>query len=190
MRHVSMISSNPISNDSTSWETLLERMAQKLLFLQERLRLLTQEGARPGTVWSTYPEDEKEPFGPLVLILGNAVPGSDEWCALRVVQSPETAQEDRRYLEKEKSGLHFSCVVFLDQIFLLNKDRLMSCAGELGIEVYEGILSAIASPKPFGGIDSAWHRCTKNNDRTGSPGIRIDEGSEKHGQKWTGNLPL
>jgi hypothetical protein len=162
-----MTPSRPLADDNASWDVLLERLAQRLTSLHERLNFLTNRGPRPGTIWSTYPENEEDPFGPLMLIVANAPTAKHEWCALKVMQDPETDCEDRRYLDKEKSGLHFSCAVFLDPVVVLNSNRLISCAGEVERDAYKGILSAVVSRKHCTDIKCASRGCNENKEHRG-----------------------
>ncbi|MGB6063250.1 MAG: hypothetical protein WBG50_00465 [Desulfomonilaceae bacterium] len=120
----------------------VEILAQELESIQARLNELTNRGPVFGSIWSTYPENEEEIFGPLVLILDHSITQPYAMVA-------EASQDiDRRevgdiLLQGNTPDLHFSCVLRLNKISFIPKLRLSSCAGRLSSDEEKTVLSLL-----------------------------------------------
>jgi hypothetical protein len=127
-----------------AFRDFVEILAQELESIKARLNELTNRGPVFGTIWSTFPEKEEEIFGPLVVILDHSISQSHAIVA-------EASQDiDRRelgdiLLQGNTPYLHFSCVLRLNKISLIQKLRLRVCAGQLSPNEEETVLSLLGT---------------------------------------------
>ena len=110
----------------------IAKRAQALRERQLAQQRAVAQGPIPGTIWRTVPESEKDPFGPLVLVIDRQE--AKEGATLTVAEvSEDIAQaiHTDMVLEPKESGLRFRCMVRTGNIFKTSPDRLTLFAGTL-----------------------------------------------------------
>ncbi|MFH1114178.1 MAG: hypothetical protein V1792_09680 [Pseudomonadota bacterium] len=113
-------------------DELLEKQLASFREKQAALKRQQSQGPRPGTIWSTLPESEKDLLGPLVFVLSPT--GSPEKKSLTVAEvSEDIAQaiETDMILDPPESGLRFRCMVRAGNIFSTDPKNLKAFAAEL-----------------------------------------------------------
>ena len=110
----------------------IAKRAQALLERQLAQQDALKQGPIPGTMWRTVPESEKDPFGPLVLVIDRQE--VKDGAALTVAEVSEEigqAIHTDMVLEPKESVLRFRCMVRTENIFTTSPDRLTFFAGTL-----------------------------------------------------------
>ena len=117
-----------VSPDDDPIAKRAQALRERQLAQQDALK----QGPIPGTMWRTVPESEKDPFGPLVLVIDRQE--AKDGAALTVAEvSEDIAQaiHTDMVLEPKESGLRFRCMVRTENIFTTSPDRLTLFAGAL-----------------------------------------------------------
>jgi hypothetical protein len=110
----------------------IAKRAQALRERQLAQQRAVAQGPTPGTIWRTVPESEKDPFGPLVLVIDRQE--AKDGAALTVAEVSEEigqAIHTDMVLDPKESGLRFRCMVRTGNIFKVSPDRLTLFAGVL-----------------------------------------------------------
>ncbi len=117
-----------VSPDDDPIAKRAQALRERQLAQQDALK----QGPIPGTMWRTVPESEKDPFGPLVLVIDKQE--AKEGATLTVAEVSEEigqAIHTDMVLEPKESGLRFRCMVRTENIFTTRPDRLTFFAGAL-----------------------------------------------------------
>jgi|GEM_PF-5120407 len=117
-----------VSPDDDPIAKRAQALRERQLAQQDALK----QGPIPGTMWRTVSESEKDPFGPLVLVIDRQE--AKDGAALTVAEVSEEigqAMHTDMVLEPKEWGLRFRCMVRTENIFTTSPDRLTLFAGAL-----------------------------------------------------------